>query len=526
MTPVVKEVPPSVAVIGCGYWGRNLVRNFRRIGALRVVSDASAAAALAVADEYGVPSRAVDEVLADRELDAVAIATPATTHAELALTAIEAGKHVFVEKPLALHADQAERVCSAARDAGRVLMVGHLLRYHPAFLRLEELVHNGGIGRLQYLYSNRLNLGRIRREEDILWSFAPHDISMILSLVQAEPEQVAATGARYLHKTIADVTTTHLAFPGGEQAHVFVSWLHPFKEQKLVVVGDAGMVVFDDSEPWSSKLSRYEHRIDWREGLPRPVKAEARPVPVEEAEPLELECRHFVECVAAERRPRTDGEEGLRVLRVLEAASESMWTGASVALTTRGRVNPYFVHESSFVEEGATIGEGTRIWHFSHVLPGSRLGRDCVLGQNVVVGPNVTVGDRCRIQNNVSVYEGVTLEDGVFCGPSCVFTNVMNPRAEVSRRGEFRPTVVRRGVSIGANATIVCGVEVGAYAMIGAGAVITKDVAPHALMVGVPAQRVGWVSHDGEILGEDLVCPHSGRKYVEAGTEELREIEA
>jgi UDP-2-acetamido-3-amino-2,3-dideoxy-glucuronate N-acetyltransferase len=176
---------------------------------------------------------------------------------------------------------------------------------------------------------------------------------------------------------------------------------------------------------------------------------------------------------------------------------------------------PAFVHESSYVDDGVTLGGGTKIWHFSHILSGSRIGRDCSVGQNVVIGPDVNVGDRCKIQNNVSLYAGVTLEDGVFCGPSCVFTNVLNPRAEIVRRDEFRATPVRRGATIGANATIVCGHELGEYCMIGAGAVVTRDVPAYALMVGVPARRVGWVSRAGEILDSTLTCPRTGERYAE-----------
>jgi UDP-2-acetamido-3-amino-2,3-dideoxy-glucuronate N-acetyltransferase len=171
------------------------------------------------------------------------------------------------------------------------------------------------------------------------------------------------------------------------------------------------------------------------------------------------------------------------------------------------------VHESSYVDDEVVIGAGTRIWHFCHVLEGAQIGRDCNIGQNVMIGPGVVVGDRCKIQNNVSVYPGVTLADGVFCGPSAVFTNVLNPRAEVERKDEFRATPVGRGATIGANATVVCGHEIGAYALVGAGAVVTSDVAPHALVVGVPARQIGWVSHDGELLGEDLTCPRTGRRY-------------
>jgi len=176
--------------------------------------------------------------------------------------------------------------------------------------------------------------------------------------------------------------------------------------------------------------------------------------------------------------------------------------------------NP-LIHESAVIDDGATVGPGTRIWHFCHVLGGSRIGSDCVLGQNVMVGPDVTVGNGCKIQNNVSLYKGVALEDEVFCGPSAVFTNVLTPRAFVERKDEFAPTLVKRGGSIGANATVLCGITIGRYAMVGAGAVVTRDVADHALVVGTPARAIGWVSRTGERLGPDLVCPRTGERYKE-----------
>ena len=184
------------------------------------------------------------------------------------------------------------------------------------------------------------------------------------------------------------------------------------------------------------------------------------------------------------------------------------------------------IHESAYVDDGAAIGEGTKIWHFVHVLPRVRIGRDCVLGQNVMAGPDVAIGDGCKIQNNVALYAGVELEEGVFCGPSCVFTNVNNPRAFVNRKAEFRPTLVRQGATIGANATIVCGHTLGRYAFIAAGAVVTSDVPDHALMAGVPARRIGWMSRAGEKLGPDLVCPASGARYRETPDGSLEEIAA
>ncbi len=514
-----------MAVVGCGHWGRNLVRTFSALGALRAVVDTDGSAAGAAASATGTPALSLEAVLADRSIDAVAVAAPATHHYSIARRSLEAGKHVFVEKPLALDVEQAVRLCDLADARAAVLMVGHLLRYHPAFVELRRIVTAGDLGRIRYLYSNRLNLGRIRREEDILWSFAPHDVSMILALVAAEPERVSATGDAYVDQRVADVTMTELWFPGGERAHVFVSWLHPFKEQKLVVVGDGAMAVFDDGEPWSSKLRLFRHGIAWHGGVPEAVRADGEPVAVPEREPLEVECRHFLECIVSGSRPETDGREGVRVLRVLSAASRSVQAGRAPAgeLADRPRRPDVSVHESAWVDEPCEIGAGTRIWHFSHVLAGSTIGRNCTIGQNVMIGPRAVVGEDCKIQNNVSVYEGVTLEDGVFCGPSCVFTNVAHPRAEIDRRHEFVETRVGRGATIGANATIVCGNTIGAWSFVAAGAVVTHDIPPHALMAGVPARRIGWVGHAGERLGDDLVCPRSGRRYVLAGPERLEE---
>lgn len=520
--------------MGCGYWGRNLVRNFSELGALAAICDPDKQAAEALAARHGSTIQDLDAVLADSSIAGVAIAAPAVLHASLARRALEAGKHVFVEKPLALKVEEAEGLCVLAEERGLRLMVGHLLQYHPAFIKLRELVRDGALGRLQYVYSNRLNLGKVRREEDILWSFAPHDLSMILSLVGQEPSEVTAQGGYYLNKGIADVTTTHLAFPDGEQAHVFVSWLHPFKEQKLVVVGDKAMAVFDDGLSWDQKLLIYSHTIEWRQlgsggAVPVPQRADADRVAIEEGEPLSLECRHFLDCIESGDRPLTDGREGVRVLRVLSRASEALARGAAAGeVSAPPATKPSFpgvqIHESAYVDQPCEIGAGTKLWHFVHILGRTRIGRNCSLGQNVMAGPDVTIGDNCKIQNNVSLYKGVTLEDGVFCGPSCVFTNVNNPRAEIERKDEFRLTLVKRGASIGANATIVCGHTVGEYAFIAAGAVVTQNVPAFALMAGVPARRIGWMSHEGEKLGADLICPRSNRRYREVGPDQLEEI--
>lgn len=523
------DTSPGVAVVGAGYWGKNLVRNFHNLGALRAICDPAKACLDSFAAACpNVPCTAdLDAVLQNPQVTGVAVATPAETHAGIIRKALAAGKHVLVEKPMTLVESEAAELIAMAEDKGLVLMVGHLLQYHPMFLRLKDMVAAGELGRINYIYSNRLNLGKIRREENILWSFAPHDISMILSLAGGEPEAVQTTGGYYLHHAIADVTTTHLEFASGLKAHIFVSWLHPFKEQKLVVVGERKMAVFDDTLPWADKLLVYPHAIRWENQLPVPVKAEPERVDVPQGEPLRLECQHFLDCVATGRTPRTDGHEGLRVLRVLNASQKSLESGAvRVPLASAVAAAPqYYVHPTAVVDAGTEIGPGTKIWHFSHILKGSTVGPKCNIGQNVVVGPDVQVGSGCKIQNNVSVYQGVTLEDDVFCGPSMVFTNIFNPRAHVPRMHEVRRTLVRQGASLGANCTIVCGNTVGRYAFVGAGAVVNRDVPDHAVVVGNPARRIGWMCACGEKLGADLTCQACGMQFRETpgGLEQTQE---
>lgn len=500
-----------IAVIGCGYWGKNLVRTFSQLGELIAVCDAIFEQAEKFSKEYGVLNLSFDEILRHPDIKAVVISLPAEFHYEFGKKAFEHGKHVFVEKPLALTVDEGEKLQQLAQEKGLVLMVGHLLQYHPAFLKLKEMVHRGDLGKIHYLYSNRLNFGKIRRHEDILWSFAPHDISMILSLVKQEPTSVEAIGGYFLHNKIADVTTTHFSFPNGEHAHIFVSWLHPFKEQKLVIVGDQAMAIFNDNESWDKKLCIYPHKVEWKKGIPETAKADLIFIPLQVEEPLKKECAHFIDCIKSNHTPITDGNEGLRVLRVLEKATQSLKKA-----TKSPKINRFenvCIHESSYVDEPVEIGQGSKIWHFSHILGDVKIGNNCVISQNVMIGPNVTIGNNCKIQNNVSIYKGVTLEDGVFCGPSCVFTNVNTPRAEVERKDSFLETRVEKSVTIGANATILCGNRLGKYSLIAAGAVVTKEVKPHALMAGVPAKQIGWVSHAGEVLGSDLVCPREKRKY-------------
>ncbi len=511
-----------IVVVGAGYWGRNLIRNFAELGVLSGVCDVDVGRARELASKHGGVRvySSPEEVCADAEVDAVAVAVPAEGHYEIARLALSSGKHCFVEKPLVLHLQHAVELRDLAAERQRVLMVGHLLEYHSAVRKAKEIVDSGALGDIYYLVSTRLNLGRIRQEENALWSLGVHDLAMIIYLLGEEPESVSAFGGSYVTPNIHDMAVAVLSFSHGVQAHLFVSWVHPYKEQKLVVVGSEKMLVFNDVEP-RDKLQLYAGKVEWVERRPVTRRVDPEPVAFPLTEPLRTECEHFVICIERGERPLTDVEDGIRVLRALTACQRSLEEGGVLKRLDEPHHLGCKIDPTAVIDSGVEIGPGTHIWHFSHVLSGSVLGPNCRVGQNVVIGPEVRIGRNVKIQNNVSVYKGVTLEDDVFCGPSMVFTNVYNPRAHIPRMGQLRETVVCKGATIGANATVLCGHRIGRYAFVGAGAVVTKDVLDHALVYGSPARRTGWVCSCSAKLdfgsGETAQCCECGLRYRKAG---------
>jgi len=329
-----EQLPIRVGVVGLGYWGPNLARNLAASPGCELawLCDASEHALEKLQRSFpsARATRELADLLGDDQLDAVVLATPVPTHAELAIAVARAGKHCFVEKPLATTAADAERAVAAAADAGRILMVGHLLEYHPAVARLKELIDSAELGDLYYLYGNRLNLGKLRADENALWSLGAHDVSVVLHLIGEEPVQCLAHGASYVRPDVQDVVFCYLRFPSGIVAHLHLSWLDPHKERRITVVGSRRMATFDDMLI-EGKLTIYDKGFDedtrsWGEYIARSGDTFSPRIP--NVEPLRIECEHFLDCVRTGAVPRSDGHSGLRVVRVLEQLQRSLESAA------------------------------------------------------------------------------------------------------------------------------------------------------------------------------------------------------
>jgi UDP-2-acetamido-3-amino-2,3-dideoxy-glucuronate N-acetyltransferase len=515
----------KVCVIGAGRWGKNHIKTLHSLGCLAGIVEANSDALSECKEKYpDVRTFASIRDAINEDFDGFTVATPAENHFEIAEFIISHKRHLLVEKPLTLKAKEARRLKEFAEENSVNLMVGHLLLFHPAIRKIKELIEKGKIGKLQYIYSNRLNLGTVRTEENILWSFAPHDISIFQYFIGSLPIEVISRGGAFLQPHIHDSSMTVLTYPDNIVGHIFVNWLHPFKEHRMVVVGSKGMLSYEDSSD-DKNILFYEKGIDWIQGEPIKRDGPTEIILYNRTMPLTEELKYFVEHLNGAPVEIANAQNGVEVLEILEKASESLLTGGGQKSDIRSQISEvrkqktegggqgFFAHHSAEIDENVTIGPGTKIWHFSHILSGSNIGENCNIGQNVAIGPDVAIGKGCKIQNNVSVYKGVTLEDGVFCGPSMVFTNIYNPRAEIRKMDQVRPTLVKRGATLGANATIVCGVTIGRYAFIGAGAVVTKDVPDHALMVGNPATQTGWICECGERLTEEMGCAVCGKSY-------------
>ena len=309
----------KVAVIGCGHWGRNLVRNFYELDALAAVHDPSDQVMMEISSMYNLTGSSIESIIENKNIHGVVIAAPAPLHSSLSQMAMKADKHVYVEKPIAMSLSEADEMISLSEKKKKHLMVGHLLQYHPVFKKVREMVLSGELGAINYISSIRHSLGKIRTEEDVIWSFAPHDISMILSLTQDNPTSIDKEFIEIIQPGICDIASISMSFPRNIKAKISVSWVNPTKEQKLIIIGEKGMIVFDDTLEWGKKLAVYGHKIEKKDTGPIPVKSEVKYVVVEEKEPLKSECQYFLDLIDNKVPPLTDGREGRSVLEVLES---------------------------------------------------------------------------------------------------------------------------------------------------------------------------------------------------------------
>ena len=312
----------NIAVVGCGYWGKNLVRNFYELGALYSVSDVNSETAKNYANQYQVNYLKFNETINDENVKGVALTVPAKHHASMAIQAMKNGKHVFVEKPLALNEMDAKLMIETAKKNNVKLMVGHLLHYHPIFMQIKKILKKGQIGKLEYIQSNRLSFGKFRTEEDIIWSFAPHDISMILSLANEKPKIVKCNSKSIIKENHLDIANIFMEFPSGLKSNISVSWINPNKEAKLVITGTSAILIFDDTKPWDEKLSLYSYGTNKTKNLINIDKSSIKYIEVPEEEPLTNECKHFIEVINQNIQPLTNGIEGLKVVEVLSASSQ------------------------------------------------------------------------------------------------------------------------------------------------------------------------------------------------------------
>ena len=485
----------KLGLIGGGYWGKNLVRDFNNCKVLDIICDLD----INLIKEYNKKypnirtTNDFKDILNDEKITAICISLPVELHYKFAKMSLLANKDVYVEKPITLDIKEAEELIELAKEKNKILMVGHLLHYHPCIDKIKEIIKKGKIGKIKNIISNRLNLGKFRKQENVLWSFAPHDISIILNLCDNKlPNSVLCSGKSCITKGVHDITNSILKYDD-IYININVNWLNPYKEQKLSIIGDKGMILFDDTLK-SGKIKYYSEYINFSDDLvPIAIKNNEQLIDVDSSKsPLLNECEHFIECCLKRKRPLTDGEEGLRVLKILNYLQQSLDNNKEIIIK-----NNYYIHPSSIIDDIVEIGNGTKIWHFSHICSGAIIGKNCSIGQNVYIGKDVILGDNCKVQNNVSIYSGVEAGDYVFFGPSCVLTNDINPRGKYSKNGNYIKTKIETGVTLGANCTIVCGNKLGKHSLIGAGTVICKDVEPYSIMVGNPGKKIGTIDEFG-----------------------------
>lgn len=496
-----------LGLIGGGYWGKNLIREFNSLNVLKTICDADNT--LLEQHKVNYPhvncTNDFNTILQDPEITMVCVSLPAHLHYKFGIQVLNAGKHLYVEKPVTLNVDEAETLNHVAKEAGLTFMVGHLLHYHNDIKAVKYIIQEGHIGNIKYITSNRKSHGIYRTFENVLWSFGVHDISIVLSLCKATSDDVvnlSCSGKSCITPNVHDVV--NCTFTANDiYVNINVDWCSPIKEQRLTIVGDKGIIVFDDTKPKDKVIYVPNHvtmindipvankeTITWPSNNNYCINDNIHQSTIDEStfvlrSPLNEECHHFIYCCSNGKTPITNGDEAINVLKVLKRCDELLCP----VMETQ-----YFSHETSCIESDS-IGSGTKIWRWTHISKDAIIGNNCNIGQGCEIAG--ILGNGCKVQNNVSIYKGVEAGNNVFFGPSCVLTNDINPRCEHPKGGHYIKTILEDCVTLGANCTIVCGVTIGHHALIGAGATVTKDVDPFAIMVGNPARQIGTIDEYG-----------------------------
>jgi UDP-2-acetamido-3-amino-2,3-dideoxy-glucuronate N-acetyltransferase len=483
----------KIGIIGGGYWGKNLIRDFDKLSVLFKICDINEKSL----DEYKIKypyvktTTSYDDLLNDDEVTAICIALPGNMHYEYGKKALNSNKDVYIEKPFTSTLEEAEELVKLSKEKNKILFIGHILNYNPYVKEIKNLISTKKFGNIISITANRFNLGIYRTDNNVLYDLAPHDISLVLSLCQNKlPNSVICNGHSYITNEIHDITNSILKYDD-KYINVNVNWLNPYKEHRMTIICEKGMIVFDDSN-LNEKLIYYNEYVSFNNTFPVVVNSSKNIIEIDDKRfPLEIECEAFIEACRSRNEPITNGEEGLRVMKVICALQDSLKYNKEILLNKENKENKekYFAHETAIVDEGCDIGDNTKIWHFSHICKGAKIGKNCVIGQNVFIGGDAVIGDNCKVQNNVSIYNGIIAEDYVFFGPSCVLTNDYFPQCD-KHEWNCKKTILKKGVSLCANSTIVCGVTINKHALIGAGAVVTKDVEEYSVMVGNPAKKI------------------------------------
>ena len=509
-----------LGLIGGGYWGKNLIRTFNKIDVLKTICEIDENLIKKYNEDYPniITTNSYDEMLNDQTITMICISLPAPMHYNYAMKALVAGKHVFIEKPITLDINEARKLEEYSRINNLTCMVGHLLHYHVAIQRVKDILKSGELGSIKYITCQRKSHGIFRTFENVLWSFMPHDISVILSLCNGTFDDITnlnCTGHSFITKDIEDIVNLTMNI-NNVYVNINVDWSSPYKEQRMSIVCENGMIMFDDVEK-TDKLKIIRNHINRDNGNVVADKSNFETIPLDlSITPLENECKHFVEICDSFMGPITDAREAIEVLCVLQKAEQllkkSLIKKDSISSCTNESeyesivtysdvcdpvINSKFIHNTSITDafNNENIGNNTKIWHWTHVTDSAIIGSNCNIGQSCYIAG--TLGDGCKVQNNVSIYQGVIAGNNVFFGPSCVMTNDINPRCGHSKNGKYLETIIEDGVTIGANATIICGNTLGKYSLIGAGAVVTKDVEPYSIMVGNPAKSIGTIDEYG-----------------------------